>query len=121
MWYHGRCVGLRERDGKFVDVYVCDKCTKEGKGIELSLDFVDLLLTILGTTEWNSEFRKRLALQELQGTIPKKPRLDGEGLDQATLIAERNKLMEERKRQREEEVQRQRDLARKRQREEAEK
>jgi hypothetical protein len=31
-WMHGRCIGIRERDGQFVDVYVCPNCTKAGKG-----------------------------------------------------------------------------------------
>eukprot|EP01125_Pyxidicula_operculata_P000118 TRINITY_DN1016_c1_g1_i3.p2 TRINITY_DN1016_c1_g1~~TRINITY_DN1016_c1_g1_i3.p2 ORF type:complete len:961 (-),score=260.57 TRINITY_DN1016_c1_g1_i3:283-3165(-) len=31
-WFHGRCVGIRERDGKQIDKYVCPVCTETGKG-----------------------------------------------------------------------------------------
>lgn len=32
-WFHGRCVGIRERVGDLVDVFVCPNCTAAGKGI----------------------------------------------------------------------------------------
>lgn len=34
-WFHGKCVEILERDAKYVDVFVCVKCTKEGKGTDL--------------------------------------------------------------------------------------
>lgn len=29
-WYHGKCVGIEERDGDLIDKYICPSCTREG-------------------------------------------------------------------------------------------
>lgn len=29
-WFHGRCVGIRERDGELIDKYICPTCSKDG-------------------------------------------------------------------------------------------
>lgn len=34
-WFHGKCVGILERDAKFVDNFVCPNCTAAGKGFYL--------------------------------------------------------------------------------------
>ncbi|KAK5693187.1 COMPASS (complex proteins associated with Set1p) component [Elasticomyces elasticus] len=31
-WYHGKCVGIEERDKNLIDKYLCPSCTKAGKG-----------------------------------------------------------------------------------------
>ncbi|KAK4895933.1 COMPASS (complex proteins associated with Set1p) component [Elasticomyces elasticus] len=31
-WYHGKCVGIEERDKNLIDKYLCTSCTKAGKG-----------------------------------------------------------------------------------------
>ncbi|KAI8072901.1 hypothetical protein BC940DRAFT_291894 [Gongronella butleri] len=28
-WFHGACIGINEKDGEFIDLYFCDKCSKE--------------------------------------------------------------------------------------------
>lgn len=38
-WFHGKCVGIRERDGPLVDVFVCPNCTKLGKGISRIVNY----------------------------------------------------------------------------------
>eukprot|EP01126_Amoeba_proteus_P058695 TRINITY_DN7602_c0_g1_i3.p1 TRINITY_DN7602_c0_g1~~TRINITY_DN7602_c0_g1_i3.p1 ORF type:complete len:334 (+),score=74.67 TRINITY_DN7602_c0_g1_i3:854-1855(+) len=57
-WYHGKCVGVRERDGKFIDLYICPICTQTGKG----------------ETKWHSEPRKRLS-PEVKGGHPKRQKM----------------------------------------------
>lgn len=29
-WFHGKCVGIRERDGELIDKYICPTCSKDG-------------------------------------------------------------------------------------------
>lgn len=29
-WYHGKCVGIKERDGDLIDKYICPMCTRDG-------------------------------------------------------------------------------------------
>ena len=29
-WFHGKCVGIQERDGDLIDKYICPNCTREG-------------------------------------------------------------------------------------------
>lgn len=29
-WFHGKCIGIKERDGELIDKYICPNCTKEG-------------------------------------------------------------------------------------------
>lgn len=29
-WFHGKCVGIRERDGELIDKYICPRCEKDG-------------------------------------------------------------------------------------------
>ena len=29
-WYHGKCVGIEERDGDLIDKYICPSCAREG-------------------------------------------------------------------------------------------
>lgn len=29
-WYHGKCVGIEERDGDLIDKYICPSCKREG-------------------------------------------------------------------------------------------
>lgn len=63
-----------------------------------------VFLTRQGVTEWNSEFRKRLAMVELQGGIKKKPKIEtpkDPAEQQARLIQERNQLLADRQKQRE--------------------
>lgn len=31
-WYHGKCVGIAERDNKLIDRYICPPCAEKGKG-----------------------------------------------------------------------------------------
>ncbi|KYG42349.1 hypothetical protein M433DRAFT_137327 [Acidomyces richmondensis BFW] len=31
-WFHGKCVGIAERDKTLIDRYVCPNCTREGRG-----------------------------------------------------------------------------------------
>ncbi|TKA80979.1 hypothetical protein B0A55_02403 [Friedmanniomyces simplex] len=31
-WFHGKCVGIEERDKNLIDKYLCPNCTKAGKG-----------------------------------------------------------------------------------------
>lgn len=31
-WFHGKCVGIAERDKNLIDRYLCPNCTREGKG-----------------------------------------------------------------------------------------
>lgn len=54
-WFHGRCIGIRERDGPFVDVYVCPNCAKAGKG-NLSSYFSH----ILGVTRWKGGINRQI-------------------------------------------------------------
>lgn len=32
-WYHGKCVGIEERDKNLIDKYMCPRCTKAGIGM----------------------------------------------------------------------------------------
>ncbi|TKA24379.1 hypothetical protein B0A50_06699 [Salinomyces thailandicus] len=32
-WYHGKCVGVEERDKKLIDAYYCPACTRKGEGL----------------------------------------------------------------------------------------
>lgn len=29
-WFHGKCVGIKERDGELIDKYICPNCSKDG-------------------------------------------------------------------------------------------
>lgn len=29
-WFHGKCVGIKERDGELIDKYICPTCSKDG-------------------------------------------------------------------------------------------
>ncbi|KAI9652126.1 MAG: hypothetical protein M1829_001845 [Trizodia sp. TS-e1964] len=31
-WYHGKCVGIEQDDGKLIDKYICSKCEGDDKG-----------------------------------------------------------------------------------------
>eukprot|EP01128_Nolandella_sp_AFSM9_P010685 TRINITY_DN7431_c0_g1_i1.p1 TRINITY_DN7431_c0_g1~~TRINITY_DN7431_c0_g1_i1.p1 ORF type:complete len:972 (-),score=256.51 TRINITY_DN7431_c0_g1_i1:114-3029(-) len=44
-WFHGRCVNVSEVQGRHIDLYYCDKCTKEGKGSTTYIGFGGGLVT----------------------------------------------------------------------------